>query len=208
MNNGFSQRMRQCSIDDFYSTKLNSDHMKGLFAETVLLVEGATEFFALPCYMKKVGYSLPEHGIEIVACGGKETIPLLWRLFKAYKYNCYFIFDSDSKQAENTKAFRGIINCDTWASDPMKYVLTDKYAYFGKDFENYFKGAIPEYSELELEASELYGITSKPGKARSVAQHCSTIPEFITELVLELINIEMVGQGTDPFEAYPDDSTV
>lgn len=171
------------SIDDFYSTKLNSDHLKGLFAETVLLVEGATEYFALPCFMKQAGFSLSEHGIEIVACGGKETIPLLWRLFKAYKYNCYFIFDSDSKQDENTKTFNGIIDCDTWISDPQSYVLTNRYAYFGKDFEHYFRSAMPEYNELENEASESYGITSKPGKARSVAQHCSVIPSFITELV-------------------------
>lgn len=186
------------SIDDFYSTKLNSDHLKGLFAETVLLVEGATEYFALPCFMKQAGFSLSEHGIEIVACGGKETIPLLWRLFKAYKYNCYFIFDSDSKQDENTKTFNGIIDCDTWISDPQSYVLTNRYAYFGKDFEHYFRSAIPEYNELENEASESYGITSKPGKARSVAQHCSVIPSFITELVQELETIEMLGQNAEP----------
>ena len=57
---------------------------------------------------------------------------------------------------------------------------------------------IPEYNELENEASESYGITSKPGKARSVAQHCSVIPSFITELVRELETIEMLGQNAEP----------
>lgn len=37
-----------------------------MFAETIILVEGATEYFALPVYLKRSGYSLAEHGTEIV----------------------------------------------------------------------------------------------------------------------------------------------
>ena len=81
-----------------------------MFAETIVLVEGATEFFALPIYLKRIGFSLAEHGIEIINCRGKDSIPLFWRLFKAYGYNCYFVFDGDSKSHENSKIFDKIKN--------------------------------------------------------------------------------------------------
>lgn len=102
------------NIIDYYNTRLFADQLKGMFAETIVLVEGATEFFALPVYLKRIGFSLSEHGVEIVNCRGKESIPLFWRLFNAYGYNCYFIFDGDGKATENTRIFKGIINTDIW----------------------------------------------------------------------------------------------
>ena len=40
------------NIIDYYNTRLFADQLKGMFAETIVLVEGATEFFALPVYLK------------------------------------------------------------------------------------------------------------------------------------------------------------
>src|SRR5699024_7519344 len=111
----------------------------GMFAETIILVEGATEFFALPVFLKRIGFSLAEHGVEIINCRGKDSIPLFWRLFKAYGYNCYFIFDGDSKTDANAKIFKGIITTNYWETASDKYVMTDQYAYFGADFEKYFR---------------------------------------------------------------------
>ena len=170
------------TIDDFYSTKIFEDQLRGMFAETVILVEGATEQFAFPIYLKRIKFSLAEHGIEIVNCRGKNNIPLLWRLFSAYKYKCYFIFDSDAKANENEKIFNGIITASSWETAHDRYVMTDQYAYFGIDFERYFRVAIPEYSLLEQECVNKYHIVSKQGKAKGVAQHCKKIPEFIAEL--------------------------
>lgn len=174
------------NIIDFYNTRLFADQLQGMFAETIVLVEGATEFFALPVYLKRIGFSLAEHGVEIVNCRGKDSIPLFWRLFNAYRYNCYFIFDGDGKTTENTKIFNGIITTDTWETAAEKYVMTHQYAYFGVDFEKYFRSAMTKYSSLEQQAAERYHITSKPGKAKAIAQHCEEIPDFITELKKEL----------------------
>lgn len=179
------------NIIDFYTTKLFPDQLKGMFAETIVLVEGATEFFALPIYLKRIGFSLAEHGIEIINCRGKDSIPLFWRLFKAYGYNCYFVFDGDSKSHENSKIFDKIITVDSWETDADKYVMTNEYAYFGADFEKYFRTVMAEYSLKEQEAVEVYHVTSKPGKAKAVAQHCEEIPEFITELKNRLEMIEI-----------------
>lgn len=179
------------TIIDFYNTKIFADQLKGLFAETIVLVEGATEFFALPVYLKSIGFSLAEHGIEIVNCRGKDTIPLFWRLFSAYGYNCYFIFDGDAKTEDNDKTFNGIIATESWETAADKYVMTNTYAYFGVDFEKYFRSVITEYSSMEQKVAEVYHVTSKPGKAKAIAQHCKDIPDFITKLKDKLELIEM-----------------
>ena len=50
-----------------------------------------------------------------------------------------------------------------------------------------------EYSSLEQQIAEKYHITSKPGKAKAIAQHCEEIPDFIVKLRDELDIIEMLG---------------
>ncbi len=188
-----AEKISPDNIIDYYNTRLFADQLKGMFAETIVLVEGATEFFALPVYLKRIGFSLSEHGVEIVNCRGKESIPLFWRLFNAYGYNCYFIFDGDGKATENTRIFKGIINTDIWETAAEKYVKTSKYAYFGVDFEKYFRASMTEYGSLEQQITEKYHVTSKLGKAKAIAQHCEEIPSLITELKQELEIIELLG---------------
>ena len=182
------------SIIDFYSTKLFPDQLKGVFAETILLVEGATEYYALPVFLKRCGFSLAEHGIEIVNCMGKSSIPLFWRLFKAYGYNCYAIFDCDAKPKATAETFAGLIEDRTWLVDDSTFEITNSFAYFGKDFETYFRASLEEYSDIEKEITEDYKITSKPGKAVAIAQKLSAVPEFINELEQQLSFIEQFGQ--------------
>lgn len=178
------------TIDDFYATRLYPDQLKGMFAEKILLVEGPTEIFSIPIYLKQIGFSLAEHGIEIVNCMGKSNIPLLWRLFKAYKYKCYFIFDGDkNKESKNDKIFKDIIINEKWKIAENECVVTDEYAYFGADFEQYFRSEMIDYEDKEKEASEIYHITTKPGKAKAVAQHCNVVPDFLYELKDKLINL-------------------
>ena len=188
-----ANRINAANVVDFYATKLFSDQLKGMFAETIILVEGATEYFAIPEFLKRCGFSLAEHGMEIVNCRGKDAIPLFWRLFKAYGFNCYCIFDGDAQTKQNDSLFNGIINNEQWIVAPDAYVVKFGYAYFGKDFETYFRASMPEYAEKEKEAIEVYGITSKPGKAKAVAQHCDDVPEFITKLKNELVMVEFLS---------------
>lgn len=174
------------NVIDFYSTKLFSDQLKGMFAETIILVEGATEFFALPEYLKKKEYSLAEHGVEIINCRGKDAIPLFWRLFKAYGYSCYAIFDCDKKPIDTAKVFSGLISRSDWVIGNNECCVEKDYAFFGKDFESYFRSAISDYDKLETQVSNEYQITTKPGKAKAVAQHSSGRVAFIDELIEQL----------------------
>lgn len=70
-------------------------------------------------------------------------------------------------------------NCHT-AID--QFVITKKYAYFGKDFEHYFRSAVKNYDELETTIKKDYGIVSKQGVAKAVAQHLNEVTPFIKEL--------------------------
>lgn len=182
------------SVVDFYSTKLFADQLKGMFAETIILVEGETEFFTIPTYLKRIGFSMAEHGMEIINCRGKTSIPLFWRLFRAYGYNCYFIFDGDAQTAANNKTFDGIIEVMQWETAADKCIVKAGYAYFGVDFEKYLRTVMAEYAEKETEVAEQYHISSKPGKAKAVAQHCEEIPQFILDLKDQLEILEMLGQ--------------
>ena len=184
------------NIIDFYSTKLFSDQLKGMFAETILLVEGPTEYFAIPEYLKKEHYSLAEHGVEIVNCRGKESIPLFWRLFKAYGYNCYAIFDCDEKPVETAKIFCGLISRADWATGQDVCCVETNYTFFGKDFETYFRSIIPDYSNIELELSNEYHITTKPGKAKAVAQHTTNSVDCIKKIInqLNIMELNLISQ--------------
>ena len=183
------------NIVDFYSTKLFSDQLKGMFAETIILVEGATEYFALPVYLKRSGYSLAEHGTEIVNCRGKDAIPLYWRLFKAYGYNCYAIFDCDRNASKTRDVFNGIFCEEEWDTETENCIVRADYAYFGKDFESYLRTAIEDYTSMEQTISEKYHISSKPGKAKAIAQHIEEIPHFIKDIADKLLIIELLGQN-------------
>lgn len=195
------------NIIDFYSTKLFPDQLRGMFAETIILVEGATEYFTLPVYLKRMGFSLAEHGIEIINCRGKDTIPLHWRLFSAYGYNCFAIFDCDSKSNDTTRIFANIFE-EEWDTDEKNYVVRDKFAYFGKDFESYLRNTDEEYSKLEEEISENFHISSKPGKAKAVAYHIKQIPPFIIDLInalkkMESSTTEIPSEDNYTYISYP-----
>ena len=166
-----------------------------MFAETIILVEGPTEFFTLPIYLKRVGYSLAEHGTEIINCRGKAAIPLYWRLFKAYGYNCYVIFDCDKDAKGTQKTFNKIFTNVNWKTEDDICEINDDYAYFGRDFETYLGEVIDNYFAMEQELSDKYQITSKPGKAKAIAQHIEEIPNFIKEIANKLEVMEMIGQN-------------
>ena len=118
----------------------------------------------------------------------------IWRLFKAYGYNCFAIFDCDADPQTTAKIFTGIINNNKWVTGESEFEITNTFAYFGVDFEKYFRSSINDYSDLEKDIANDYKITSKPGKAKAVAQMTNQLPEFINKLEAELCMIEIFGQ--------------
>ena len=91
--------------------------------------------------------------------------------------------------------FNGIFCEEEWDTETENCIVRADYAYFGKDFESYLRTAIEDYTSMEQTISEKYHISSKPGKAKAIAQHIEEIPHFIKDIADKLLIIELLGQN-------------
>lgn len=175
-----SNKISELGVADHYAARLTPDSLKGLFAKTVLLVEGATEFFALPIYLANAGCSFAKENIEIINCGGKQSIPAYARLFSAYGIRVFCLFDCDrGKDNEEISSYLGLGTMETQGSG---FVLGNDWAYNIKDFEDTLRLQVPEYVNLENEAMNVYKVSGKPATAYVAARLCVTIPRFVNDL--------------------------
>jgi putative ATP-dependent endonuclease of OLD family len=145
-------KTKEENILQFYMSKTFYDQLRGFFARKILLVEGETEFFALPNYFRNFGYDLIRNGIEIVNCRGKMQITRNYRLFKSYNYDCFCLFDADTGKGSNSD----LANTFGFNEQEMKFEeeifvhdLIKKYGYFGKEYESYLRKKLIGYSEAE-----------------------------------------------------------
>jgi len=169
-------RVTEDNILPFYAANATSDILSGFFARAVVLVEGQTEQLALPILLAKRGLDVEREGIAILGVGGKGNLAKWYRLFTAYGVPCYIIFDNDARNDDSgTKrkdALKAVGITDDDAEELIRsdeWVVAEKYAIFGKDFEEAMRAHFGEYSALENEAEE-QGTSSKPFKARWAAQ--------------------------------------
>jgi putative ATP-dependent endonuclease of OLD family len=173
------QKTSSESILPFYKANTFYDQLKGFFAKKIIFVEGPSELFSLPNYFTNCGYDLIKNGVEIVDCRGKDQIARNYRLFKAYEYDCYCLFDGD--EGAKNQELAGLFDFETenmelkpnsFTSNPLK-----EYGYFGKDLENYMKTNFPDYENQE---SQIEG--TKPLKAKIISEQNTYQPCFIEEI--------------------------
>lgn len=181
------ERISDTGIGEFYATKLMPDSLKGLFASRILLVEGPTEYFALPVYFERAGYTMSAYGLDIVSCGGKTQIPSYARLFSAYGIKCICIFDADKKKGDN-KELISLLDIEEIDEDEQLVISSD-YAYFGKDFETALRSSVPNYSELEQTARDTYRLSGKPAIARVAAKLSDEVPHVIQKIICLLRDV-------------------
>ena len=145
-------KTKEDNILQFYRAKTFYDQLRGFFARKILLVEGETEFFALPNYFKNFGYDLIRNGVEIVNCRGKTQITRNYRLFKSYDYDCFCLFDADTSKGSNSDLATTFgFDEQEMKFEEVKFVHDSikKYGYFGKDYESYLRKVIVGYSKAE-----------------------------------------------------------
>jgi predicted ATP-dependent endonuclease of OLD family len=161
----------------------------------VILVEGETEFFTLPIYFSACGFDLLRDGVEIINCRGKGNISRNYRLFSAYGYDSYCIFDADEKKVSN-KELATIFgfNTESMKNTASSFVDGDKYGYFGIDYENYLRVTCKDYSEQEAKIQ-----ASKPLKAKIISENNKFCPPFITMIAKQmgLTNYNTVSDFVD-----------
>ncbi|MDK2919862.1 MAG: putative ATP-dependent endonuclease of the family [Candidatus Petromonas sp.] len=70
---------------------------EAMFAKSVLLVEGDTEFGAVPVLAKKLNYDLDENGVGLVKMDGADAVLKYLELFEAFNINAIAILDRDKE---------------------------------------------------------------------------------------------------------------
>lgn len=75
--------------------KCHGEQNEGFFADKVIIVEGATEQYALPVYFRKVGFDLDNANIAVVTAESVTLVAQLCTIFSALSIPCYCIFDGD-----------------------------------------------------------------------------------------------------------------
>ena len=170
-------KANQDTIIPFYAAAATEEILSGLFANKVVLVEGPTEALALPIYLAKAGMDVLREGIAIIPVHGKGNLAKWYRFFTAYRIPTYIIFDNDAKNDEDgikradvlealgveTSEIGALTSTEDW-------IIEDKFAIFGKDFETTFRTLIPGYPDLEEEARQKGLQGAKPLIARYVAE--------------------------------------
>jgi len=68
---------------------------EAFFARFVLVVEGITEYSALPSFGMKLGYDFDEYGISVIEAGGKESVEPILKLLEKFHIPCLGIVDKD-----------------------------------------------------------------------------------------------------------------
>jgi len=176
------------TILPFLTSNTFNDQLAGFFARKVILVEGPSEYWALPNYFLNAGFDLVKNGVELINCQGKEQIARNYRLFTAYNIPSFCLFDADAKEESDKRA--NVELGGVFGFDPTKMVtgendfLTDEakgFGYFGKNFEEYMRATIAEYKEQE---SKIEG--AKPLKAKVMSETGSIKPAFIEVIAQSL----------------------
>lgn len=75
------------------------------FGKKVVLVEGETEKAVFPLIAQKVNsdYIFYEHGITIVECGGKDSLPFFMKVLNSFRIKYIAIYDKDAGVKNNQR---------------------------------------------------------------------------------------------------------
>jgi len=166
---------------------------EGFFAKRVILVEGATEVYALPVYAEALGVDFDSLGISIVESGGKGQVDRLYRVFNELGVVCYPVFDYDLGNAElglrrDTKALLTLVGKPDLV-DPKVPFVSDRFACFSESWEKDLKKEIPNYDALVAWGAKQLGTPhSKPLLARFIATELAS-KKFVPPTVVAIVQM-------------------
>ena len=189
------------SIRDLYSHAYNPNRSEGFFAKKVILVEGATEQYALPIYADACDLSLDLLNISVVDCGGKGQMDRLYRMFNELGIPCYLMFDydkdnTDPKIIKKSKSLLALLEADTSAPEDIR--IKNNYTCFHDKWETSIAGQIDGIEDLTREAREFFGLQADSGKPliaryianKLVSQDPPAVPLIISKMLKKAINVK------------------
>ncbi|MEI5679801.1 MULTISPECIES: ATP-dependent nuclease [unclassified Mesorhizobium] len=186
------------SMHAFIRNVRTAEMTEAFFARVVIVVEGASEREALPVFARAWDMDFDEHGISIVAAGGKAAIDMLTQLYDAHGIRTYTMFDNDSGNASEKAANRTLCRLlkIQEVDEPLPCV-NENYAILEGNWEKQCRSHVEAiqaglYGELEIKARSELGISgdrNKPLVARFIAETLvqqGHVPQFVKELLAEV----------------------
>lgn len=188
------------SMRDLYSHAYHPNRSEGFFAKRIILVEGATEQYALPIYAEACGLALDPLNVSVVDCGGKGQMDRLYRVFNDLGIPCFLLFDFDKTNADaevikKSEALLTLIAADTAVPDDMR--IEDTYACFPETWERTVGSQVPGIEDLTAEARKFFGLERDSGKPliaryiarRLVSQGGKAIPKVVSDILKKAIEV-------------------
>ena len=186
------------NIRSFYKMAYTPRLSEGFFANKIVLVEGLTEEFALPIYLKALGCDIDSEGISIISVNGKNNLARYYRMFKAFDIPVHVIFDNDlGENKKYEKSNEELMNIFSLSEEEVYRIdiasTKEEVTVLEKNFEMALQKGLkleeyemPSYKELEKEAKEEMQGDSKGLIARYIANKVTgegefdyCVPEFI-----------------------------
>lgn len=154
------------------------EHAEAFFGRAVILVEGPTERAALPIFAEHMMMNLDALGVSVVSANGKNSLPLLYRLYEGLGFPIYLIFDNDAgsggSEKETNRKLTAIVGMVP--SEAPNACVTGNCAILAGDYEKSLRVELEGvqlglYAALEQEARNVLGSQSgKPITARFIAR--------------------------------------
>jgi predicted ATP-dependent endonuclease of OLD family len=189
------------SIRERYSHAYHPNRSEGFFAKSIILVEGATEQYALPIYAERAGYPLDALNISVVDSGGKGTMDRLYRIFNELGIPCFMLFDYDQDNddiniVDKSKELLELLGEDT--VPPDKISIGDNMACFPNKWEMDLAAEIPDVERLTADARKEMGLYSDSGKpliARYIAKKLTSqeppiVPDSIKSILEKAVVVK------------------
>ena len=182
------------SMRERYSHAYHPNRSEGFFANSIILVEGATEQYALPIYAETAGHPLDSLNISVVDSGGKGSMDRLYRIFNELGIPCFMLFDydkdnEDKKAIDTSKELLALLGEPTDPTDEIS--IGDYVAFFPNKWETDLANEIPDIEQLTDDARKamgLHGDSGKPLIARYIAKTLtSQEPPLVPPSILSIL---------------------
>jgi energy-coupling factor transporter ATP-binding protein EcfA2 len=157
------RRREEFTADSFVARSvpvLNSIVNEGLFADSVIVVEGESDAAALWAMQLSMNERWEERGIVVVPAGGKNNIDRAVVVFQGFGIPTYFLFDGDRAKREGAATNRRLLTLanENAVDFPDDFVGRGGAA-FSEDLEAYLQTAVGvDYTAIRDECARQCGM--------------------------------------------------
>ena len=162
------------SIRERYAHAFNPMINEGFFGDSVIIVEGPSEQYALPIYADALGYNFDKNNVSVVHCHGKGQMDRLLRVFNGFDIPTYLWFDgdkssSDQAMKDKTLELLELVGDKVEKIEDVQTQIKDNYTVLEFNLEVTLKGEIKDYESLAQQAEKELGPLGKPLEHRFIA---------------------------------------